>query len=130
MQRQVLEELKTYDSKEEPDYTSWLRNRKKQSLCWWTTCEVFLNSGVTILTNGMVYCKDDASKFLNFIYMSMSSFAEKKIKIKNSHANNGLCSTGTDILIPCLSPRVQCIVWSKSTDVSPHIGPGTHLEMG
>lgn len=82
MQRQVLEELKTYDSKEEPDYTCWFRNRKKRSLYWWpkssTTSEVFSNTGVTVLTNGMVYYKDDASKFFTFIYMCMSRFAAKK----------------------------------------------------
>ena len=45
---------------------------------------------------------------------------------------NGLRSVGTDLLIICHQPGVQCEVEGKSSDTSrvfTPISPGTHLEL-
>jgi len=59
-------------------------------------------------------------KILSKKKISMGFILKFILKSKKlfSMLTNGLCCAGTDLLIRCLQPGVECVVWGKSSDTS------------
>ncbi|XP_076337600.1 CD109 antigen-like isoform X2 [Tachypleus tridentatus] len=77
-QQDVIEELGTYDAgKENKFWPPWYKRRRKRSL-WWpgssSASQIFSDSGVVILTNGLVY------KYEELIFYRSNSVAFEEIE--------------------------------------------------